>query len=145
MNSMKFGGPYTTVIQSCSLDSISYNTKVFNLANLSDTICIKLPEDFPRNVELVGVYNLEDNKKIDFEDYIRQTPYRPWVDIKQALLNTAIGQHIYKLEFTINDNCLGASCWFSYIIQDNNPEKPYIYMKRDSDDGSDDDSSEEVK
>lgn len=142
---MKFGGPYTTIIQSCSLDNISYNTKVFNIANLSDIICVKLPQDLPRNVELVEVYCLDDNKKVDFEDYVRHLPYRPWVDIKQSLLNTSIGQHTYRLVFTINDHMLTASCWFSYIIQDNNPDKPYIYMKRDSGGGSGDDSSEEVK
>lgn len=140
----KFGGPYTTIIQSCNLDNISYNTSVFNIANFSDVICVKLPNDLPRTGTLIEIYNLDNNKIIEFEDYVYQLPHRPWVDIKQALLDTSIGQHTYRLKFSLPDTYLEASCWFSYIIQDNYPETPYIYMDRnegdDGDDGSDDSS-----
>jgi hypothetical protein len=137
-------GPYTTIIQSCHMQNLSSNTNVFNIQNFADTVCVKLPNDFPRNFELVGVYNLESNKSIEFEDYVEQLPYKPWVDIKKTVLSTEIGQHTYRLDFMQPGYTIGASCWFSYIIQNNDPKKPYIYMNREDDSGdSSDDSSED--
>ena len=136
-------GPYTTIIQSCHMSGLSSNTKVFNIQNFADTICVKLPDDFPRDFELTGMYNLETDKSIDFEDYIEQLPYKPWVDIQKVVLSTDIGQHTYRLDFMQPGFVIGATCWFSYIIQDNNPDKPYIYMNRgDSDDDSSDSSED---
>lgn len=128
-------GPYTTIIQSCHMCSLSSNTQVFNIQNFADTVCVKLPDDFPRDFELVGMYNLETNKDIDFEDYVEQLPYKPWVDIKKNIISTNIGQHTYRLDFMQPGFTIGATCWFSYIIQDNHPETPYVYMNRDEDSG----------
>ena len=122
--------------------SLSSNTKVFNIQNFADTVCVKLPDDFPRDFELVGMYNLESDKTIDFEDYVEQIPYKPWVDIKKTVLSTEIGQHTYRLDFMQHGFTIGATCWFSYIIQDGHPEKPYVYMKREDPEDSSDDSSE---
>ena len=122
--------------------SLSSNTKVFNIQNFADTVCVKLPDDFPRDFELVGMYNLEADKTIDFEDYVEQIPYKPWVDIKKTVLSTEIGQHTYRLDFMQHGFTIGATCWFSYIIQDGHPEKPYVYMKREDPEDSSDDSSE---
>ena len=122
--------------------SLSSNTKVFNIQNFADTVCVKLPDDFPRDFELVGMYNLESDKTIDFEDYVEQLPYKPWVDIKKTVLSTEIGQHTYRLDFMQHGFTIGATCWFSYIIQDGHPEKPYVYMKREDPEDSSDDSSE---
>lgn len=135
------GGPYTTIIQSSHMMELSRYSHVFNIQNFADIICVKLPDDFPRDFELVGLYNLESNKDIDFEDYVEQIPYRPWVDFKRSVLDTHIGQHVYRMDFARDGLNFGATCWFSYIIQDNNPEKPYVYMKRDGE-GEGDDSSD---
>lgn len=131
-------GPYTTIIQSCHMCSLSSNTKVFNIQNFADTVCVKLPDDFPRDFELVGMYNLEFDKTIDFEDYVEQIKYKPWIDIKKNILSTEIGKHTYRLDFIKSGFSIGATCWFSYIIQDDHPETPYIYMDRD--DSSEDSS-----
>lgn len=135
-------GPYTTIIQSCHMSGLSSNTKVFSLYNFADTVCIKLPNDFPRNFELVELYNLESDKVIDFTDYVEQIPYKPWVDIKKTLLSTEIGQHTYRMSFYNPHIGPNATCWFSYIIQNGHPDKPYIYMKRKDPEDSSDDSSE---
>ena len=135
-------GPYTTVIQSAHMLDLSKYSQVFNIRNFADTICVKLPDDFPRDFEMVGLYNLETDKDIDFEDYVEQIIYKPWVDFKKPVLDTSIGQHTYRMDFLKAGFNIGATCWFSYIIQDNNPEKPYVYMKRDDSEDSSDDSSQ---
>ena len=129
-------GPYTTIIQSSHMMDLSRHSHVFNLHNFADIVCVKLPDDFPRDFEMVGLYNLETDKDIDFEDYVEQIMYRPWVDFKKSVLDTSIGQHVYRMDFMKAGFNIGASCWFSYIIQDNNPEKPYVYMNREDPDPS---------
>lgn len=144
---MNMSGPYTTIIQSCHMTDLNKHTDVFNISNFADVVCVKLPNDFPRDFELTGMYNLEDDKELDYSDYVIFHKYRPWVDVSKSILNTDIGQHIYRLDFTHPDTYIGATCWFSYIIQDNHPDQPYIYMKRDSDDPEDSssDSSEGIQ
>lgn len=132
--------PYTTVIQSCHMEGLSSNTNVFNIQNFANTICVKLPDNFPRDFELIGMYNLETNSGVDFEDYVEHIMYKPWVDIQRSILSTEIGQHTYRLDFMQQGFSMCATCWFSYIIQDNNPEKPYVYMNREDSDSSSDDS-----
>lgn len=134
--------PYITAIQSTHMSDLSNNTMVFNLKDFSDTVCIKLPDDFPRHFNLNEMYYLNDDKIIEFEDYVTRDEYHPWIDIKKNILDTSIGNHIYRLSFTEPDCTFAFSCWFGYIIQENNPEQPYVYMNR-TDDSSSDDSSEE--
>ena len=135
-------GPYTTVIQSAHMVDLSKYSQVFNIRNFADTICVKLPDDFPRDFELVGLYNLEADMDVDFEDYVEYIKYKPWVDFKKSVLDTSIGQHVYRMDFLKGELNIGASCWFSYIIQDNNPDKPYVYMKREDPDSSGSSSEE---
>ena len=89
----------------------------------------------PRDMELSEIYNLETSKELDFADFVERDEQRPWIDIQATILDTMTGQHVYRMTFQKPDCKLKATCWFSYIIQDNNPEKPYIYMNRDEDSG----------
>lgn len=132
---------FTVTIQSSKMQDLSMHTEVFNLAEIPDIICVKLPDNFPRHMELSGIFDLNSNKDLDFAEYVIRDEYRPWIDIHSELLDTSVGQHIYKLTFSKIGVELPASCWFSYIIQDNFVEKPYIYMERDEEK----DSSEEDK
>lgn len=56
---------------------------------------------------------------------------RPWIDIPTNLLNTSVGIHTYILRFKnkLTSDILLLS--FRYAIQDDDPDKPYIYMNRD--------------
>lgn len=126
---------FTTVIQSSKLSEIPLNTVVYNKADFSEVVCVKLPPEMPRDMELTEIYNLDSQEDLDFADQVTRDENRPWIDISSSILDTAIGQHTYRMTFAKEDRKLKATCWFSYIIQDNHPEKPYIYMKRDEDSG----------
>lgn len=131
---------FTTVIQSSQLSDLPVNTKIYNIADFSEIVCVKLPAQMPRNMELTEIYNLDTQEDLDFTDQTTRDEHRPWIDINSSILDTSIGQHTYRMTFQ-NLGCkLKAACWFSYIIQDNHPDKPYIYMDR-SEDSSDSGSS----
>jgi hypothetical protein len=86
-------------------------------------------------MELTEIYNLNSSEEVDFTDFVTRDENRPWIDIQSSILDTAAGQHTYRMAFAKEGVKLTATCWFSYIIQDNNPEKRYIYMDRSEDSG----------
>lgn len=132
---------FTTVIQSSQLSELPLNTKIYNSKDFDEIVCVKLPPQMPRDMDLIEIYNLNASKDVDFADQVARDEHRPWIDISSSILDLGIGQHTYRITFA-KENCkLKATCWFSYIIQDNNPEKPYIYMNRDENSG-DSESSE---
>lgn len=119
---------FTITIQSSKMQDLSLHTKVFNLADVPDIICIKLPDNFPRSMDLSGIFDLNTNKDIDFAEHVIRSEHRPWIDIDKDILDFSVGQHTYRLTFSKSEVKLTATCWFSYIIQDNFVDKPYIYM-----------------
>jgi len=134
---------FTTVIQASQLSQMPLHTKIYNSKDFSEIVCIKLPPEMPRDMDLTEIYNLDTSEDLDFADKTTRDEQKPWIDIDSTILDTTVGQHTYRMTFT-KDGCkLKATCWFSYIIQDNNPEKPYIYMKRDEDSSGDSSSSGE--
>ena len=124
---------FTVTIQSSKMQDLASNTRVFNLAEIPDIICIKLPDSLPRDMELSGIYDLNANKSLDFYEYVTRDEHKPWIDIRSSLLDLSVGQHVYKLTFTKLGIDLPAICWFGYIVQDNHVDKPYIYMDRSED------------
>ena len=133
---------FTTVIQASQLSQMPLHTKIYNSKDFSDIVCIKFPPEMPRDMVLSEIYDLYASADIDYNDKVSRDEFKPWIDIDSSILDKTAGQHVYRLTF-VKENCkLKATCWFSYIIQDNNPEKPYIYMKRDEDTGDSGSSSE---
>ena len=126
---------FTTVIQSSKLTDLPSHTVIYNAKDFSEIVCVKLPPQLPRDMQLAEIYNLNSSESLDFADFVTRDENRPWIDIQSSILDTTAGQHTYRMTFAKEDVKLTATCWFSYIIQDNNPEKPYIYMKRDEDSG----------
>ncbi len=139
------GNPYITAIQSSHMSDLMRYTNVFNIQELSEVFCIKLPDDFPRHLNLTEIYYLNDDVVLDFEDFVSRNEHHPWIDISKSILDTGIGRHIYRLSFKEPGSIFSISCWFGYIIQDNHPETPYIYMHREeNDDDSSDSGSSDV-
>lgn len=122
---------FTTVIQSSQLSDLPLNTRIYNSKDFDEIVCIKLPPELPRDMSLAEIYNLNASEDVDFADNVTRDEHKPWIDIDSSILDLTAGQHTYRLTFKKVDWKLTATCWFSYIIQDNNPEKPYIYMDRE--------------
>jgi hypothetical protein len=134
---------FTTVIQASLISKLPSHTAVYNAKDINDIICIKFPLIVPRDYQLASIYDLNSDKELDFDDFVTRDENRPWIDINSSILDLTPGQHVYRMILSKPDSRLTATCWFSYIIQDNFPEKPYIYMDRDEDnpDSSSSDSS----
>lgn len=122
---------FTVTVQSCKMIDLPMNTEVFNLAEIPEIICVKLPDSMPRDMELSGIFDLYANEDLDYSEFVTRDENKPWLDIRSSILDMTVGQHVYRLTFSRLGYSLTATCWFSYIIQDNHVDKPYVYMKRE--------------
>lgn len=52
----------------------------------------------------------------------------PWFRLNTKRLDTSVGQHVYRMQFVHKFDQHTTSLFFSYIVQTECVEKPYIYM-----------------
>ena len=122
--------PYSLLI-ACEYDKININTKVFNKDALSNGIWVNLP-GYVSSLVLTKIIDISDQKseeiKFDASTVIQDYPH-PWVRISDRILDLVSGMHIYKLMFeSIPRKRISESVYIAYILQDDNPVTPYIYM-----------------
>lgn len=114
-------------------EEISKNSKIFNLAELDYFLYVKLEPPLSSEWYL---YRIEEKmkdgslKKIHFPDTVRkESP--TWLKFTTDFINKEIGMHTYKITFVDTKTDVLISLWFAYIIQNDNPDKPYVYMNRE--------------
>lgn len=108
---------------------------VFNKKEIEYFLYMHIPEELSRDSNLVEVKCVDTCEVLDHE-LIQRHCKKPWIRIESRLLDTSVGQHTYRFVFinTATDDVY--SLYISYIIQDDNPDKPYIYMNgKEEDDG----------
>lgn len=121
----------STILNGETYNEATAQFQVLSIFEVSDTVHIHIPEDVSVRAELIGISELLPNThEMEFpQPGIVRVPDRPWVDIDKTKLDISVGSHLYKLSFIdIYTNDI-FSVYFSYIIQDKDVEKPYIYMK----------------
>ena len=114
------------------------NVKVFNKNTVEYFVYLRIPENLARDCELYEIEDLDHvDIPIEYKDLVQRHCRGPWLRVESRLLDLSCGQHTYRFGFvnTVTDDVF--SLYISYSIQDDNPDKPYIYMdgKEDNDDG----------
>ena len=105
-------------------------SKVFSIHEIEYFLFIEIPEVFARQFEL---YQIEcvDHDAVPLTDSWEHESGRIWYRVRSSMLNMNPGYHIYRLLFVNKFTDDTSSLYISYVIQDNTPDKPYIYMNRD--------------
>lgn len=118
-----------------SYEDISKHSKVLNLAELDYFIYVKLEPPLSSEWYL---YRIEEKmkdgslKKMRFPETVKkESP--TWLKVKTDFINKEIGMHLYKVTFVDTVTDVLTSLWFAYIIQNDNPDKPYVYIERKED------------
>lgn len=107
-----------------TVDDVYSNVPVINLKYIDYYIWFKLPNEL-LNSDLIQIDEISENKyKIDLNQFEKVN--KLWLACKYDVLNLDPGQHIYKFSFKTDNDII--SYYFSYIIQTDNPDKPYYYM-----------------
>ena len=116
----------------CTYSQINLYTYVINKNAIEYETWIKLPSEFGKEFVLYEVKEISPlYKELDFLHVIEHVCCKPWLKAISSGLNLDPGQHVYKLSFINKFNNNISSLYISYIIQDDNPDKPYVYMDRD--------------
>ena len=116
-------------ITACPYDELNKHTKVLNVDTIEHFVHIYLPPDMTRNLML---YEVSKKSPDSFEVHdICRYFFREnacWLRVKSEVFSREPGQHIYKLVFIDCGTRETTSLYFSYIAQNDNPSRPYIYM-----------------
>lgn len=128
-------------LTACEHKELNKNTPVVNINEVDYYLYVELP--FPAT-DPVRLYSVKEvtNRDVDSTDIYNgdhDDNYQPlikqdsnhWLKIASKIMNLTAGQHVYRLAFMKADQSdLEIPLYISYIIQDDCPERPYIYMER---------------
>lgn len=126
----------TLTLTSCKYSDLAKHSKVINVDELDYFLWIYLNPEYVRDSYFVCGSEMSNNPRITFHDTFTR-PSTSWIRVKTSDLNKEIGLHTYKFLFADRITSDTFSLYANYIIQSDNQEKPYIYMKRDSNASSD--------
>lgn len=110
------------------VDEIYSNVVVFNRKYIPYYIWVK----FPICMRCAKVVQIDCISSSESQIQIVGIEYENcWAKIPYNSIDTSIGQHTYK--FSVYDSSIDCmqDFYFSYIVQSDNPKKPYNYMDKD--------------
>lgn len=114
-------------------DEVFSDVMIINLQTVPHFLYVSIPDRLHLNTNLFEI-ECTDNSDYTIDVSLlhecKNIKY-PWIRIPSSMMNLEDGQHTYKLSFIniLTDDVF--SLYISYIIQNDNPDKPYIYMNRD--------------
>ena len=105
------------------------NSPILNKGNIQEFIWVYIPHEFSTGYVVTSI---EHKHKNEYEPldlaYVERDHYYPWIKIIAEKLVQDVGQHIYRLILTHETTLESVTLYFSYTIQNDDPEKPYYYM-----------------
>ena len=120
------------MVIACNHDDISKYNKIFNTNDIEYYLWIKLPDNLPSSYRIFDMNEVDSkcNTCIDMM-YINHTAPSKMISVVSNVLNNSTGMHIYKLHVvdTVTENL--HPLYISYTIQNDNVDKPYIYVNRE--------------
>ena len=123
-----------TQLNACEYKDIVSNTPVFNKDQVDYFVWILVDADILRRCTLYQVDEITDKGPRPANPAAIVPDLNCWLRGTFPLMNGEVGQHIYKLMFVEPATDTSFSLYISYIIQDKNANKPYIYMDRSDED-----------
>ena len=109
-------------------DAISH-ALVVNKRELFQSFCFEVPHQLTQSLSLLCIRDSVSGEVVDDNAIDDKFPF-PWIDVNTSALNQEIGNHVYVFTFMNNIVDHTVDLYASYIIRYNDPDKPYIYMKR---------------
>ena len=111
---------------------LAKHTPIWNSAEVVSTVCVSLPAWWCPHWRLFEIVSCipDISEPLTYDNFVSCTGCHPWIDITADWLDLAPGQHIYRMGFVDCTTNIVRYGFFSYIIQDDTPDKPYIYINR---------------
>lgn len=117
-----------------SLDAVCHKdralaSRVFSISEVDYYLYVKIPPRIARAYELYQVHEIREKEEfVCHRDLWIHEPGRIWYKFRFHMLNKDVGLHVYRLGMV--NTCTGDTMhlFFSYTIQNSDPDKPYVYM-----------------
>ena len=94
---------------------------------------VQIDPEIAHHFELYQVDEIRDEAElVCHKDLWEHDPNRIWYRFKSEKLNLETGYHIYRMSFVNVRNNDTTQLYFAYVIQNNKPDKPYMYMDREN-------------
>ena len=113
-----------------SYDEAISHAYMFNKRDLLEAFCFEVPHLLSSSLTLISIRTADSDEYIDSAHIDDKFPL-PWIDVLTSSLDTSIGNHTYVFKFNNNLVNSEVNLYVSYNIRYNDPDKPYIYMKRE--------------
>lgn len=117
-------------LEACTYNELSKHTRIFNRNELDSALWIYLVPDVCRDLNIVELKEIVPATMSLVEESEVSRDRTCWIQLDITKLNLSSGQHVYKLLLEHKDTADKISLFFSYIIQDDNPDKSYVYMNK---------------
>lgn len=108
------------------------NARTFNLRQIEQFFWFQIPEDTYQSSVLYQVDDATESQLIEIsapERFIVRDGHEVWMRVDTSMFSSSIGFHLYKFSFVDTSSDYITPLYFAYTIQDDNPDKPYVYMK----------------
>lgn len=121
----------------CKLDACNYNelskhTKVYNINCIDQFVWIYLSPDICSHLDIFRIEEIVPSTQADVDGGCVSREGTCWIKLCSSGLSMLPGQHVYKITMLHRHTADLVPLYFSYILQDDNPEKPYVYMNKDA-------------
>ena len=113
---------------------LSSSTKIFSIHDMEYYLWVKVSPEIAKHYSLYQIDEVSVNTNLDLSipDICVHEPDNMWFRINSMYLNRVAGQHVYRMHFVHDIDKHTISLFFSYIVQTEHVEKPYIYMPKEN-------------
>lgn len=122
------------MLEACSYEDLCKHSKVFNKSALNYHLWIYMDPETVREAYFVEAKEIgphADNSKLFPDTFVRES--QCWIRANMEYLDLRPGKHTIQLQMVNRFTDTDFSLYASYFIQDDNPDKPYVYMKKGTD------------
>lgn len=116
----------------CEYKDLPKHTPIINALNVDYYVYVRLPDYIDETFSFYELQEIEPmhlNLVLDEHSDRIQRVRNVWIRIIFPILGLRHGQHVYKMKFLTKDNDT-ITLYFSYIIQNDDVPRPYLYMNR---------------
>lgn len=120
-------------IDAVSYEQLSDERRVYNAHQFEPFLFVKIPEYIAKVYELQEIAELQGQSVVPYDpaNYEHESG-RVWYKFNTDALNQDSGYHLYRMTLLNPDTNVTCLLYFGYIVQIDDPDKSYVYMRRDT-------------
>ena len=120
-----------TILEAVSYPELHKHTVVLSKAALDYYLWVHLDADVVRDCMLYEYLEQRNGQFVPANPFAFDREGTCWVKVHTSFINKEAGLHVYRFNLVNKSTDDVFSLYVGYVMQDNCPDKPYVYMKRD--------------